>query len=137
MNINLPSHPHSLCHTEKKKENYCRALDYNKTLTCAKIILLQSMLKVKSTKQCKKRVTQYPLSELAESELSWKQSQQNIEMWNLHNTYDDDSLQVFRQRCHNMVRLEHILTNATFMELQCYTTPSNIHQNRTAVKLAS
>ena len=26
-------------------------------------------------------------------------------MWNLHNTYDDDSLQVFRQRCHNMVRL--------------------------------
>lgn len=48
MNINLPSHPHSLCHTEKKKkENYCRALGYNKTLTCAMIILLQSMLKVK------------------------------------------------------------------------------------------
>lgn len=42
MNINLPSHPHSLCHTEKKKEeNYCRALGYNKTLTCTMIILLQ------------------------------------------------------------------------------------------------
>lgn len=40
MNINLPSHPHSLCHTEKKKkdQNYCRALGYNKTLTRAMII---------------------------------------------------------------------------------------------------
>ena len=49
MNINLPSHPHSLCHTEKKKEkeNYCRVLGYNKTLTYTMIILLQSMLKVK------------------------------------------------------------------------------------------